>query len=169
MRRIQLVEMLHLVCFIFEFIHHCRNMQIKGSHRVWTGPNLVCGNIDMCREQVNAMMVALMDSVAPNLLKPLRRADLYMRMCVNLCHIYRVSGAAHEPDMLRSVLELLLACNEVIDYRRMHAAVGRHYLTPPHPDIGAGINVVLPVAPFCQTGLMRTTRLKLFGVCSADL
>ncbi|KAK9903275.1 hypothetical protein WJX75_001714 [Coccomyxa subellipsoidea] len=77
----------------------------------------------LTREQVNAMMVALMDSVAPNLLKPLRRADLYMRMCVNLCHIYRVSGAAHEPDMLRSVLELLLACNEVIDYRRMHAAV----------------------------------------------
>jgi hypothetical protein len=122
----------------------------------------------MCREQVNAMMVALMDSVAPNLLKPLRRADLYMRMCVNLCHIYRVSGAAHEPDMLRSVLELLLACNEVIDYRRMHAAVGRRYLTPPHPDIDAGINVVLPVAPFRQTGLMRTARLK-FVVCSADL
>ena len=88
--------------------------------------------IDMCREQVNAMMVALMDSVAPNLLRPLRRADLYMRMCVNLCHIYRVSGAAHEPDMLRSVLDLLLACNEVIDYRRMHAAVGPHYSVTSH-------------------------------------
>jgi hypothetical protein len=25
-------RMIHLFCFIFEFIHHCRNMQLKGSH-----------------------------------------------------------------------------------------------------------------------------------------
>ncbi len=69
------------------------------------------------------MMIALMDSVTPTFLQPLRRSDLYMRMCVNLCHIYRGGGAPIEPEMLRSVLELLLACNEVIDYRRAHAAV----------------------------------------------
>ncbi|CAL8465273.1 g4808 [Coccomyxa elongata] len=77
----------------------------------------------LTRQQVNSMMIALMDSVAPTFLQPLRRSDLYMRMCVNLCHIYRGGSATHEPEMLRSVLELLLACNEVIDYRRAHAAV----------------------------------------------
>ncbi len=72
------------------------------------------------------MMIALMDSVTPTFLQPLRRSDLYMRMCVNLCHIYRPGGrGTHEPEMLRSVLELLLACNEVIDYRRAHAAVSK--------------------------------------------
>lgn len=75
------------------------------------------------------MMVQMMDTIAPTYLQPLPRADLYMRMCVNLCHIYRVSGAGHVPDVLRRVLELLLACNEVIDYRRMHAAV-RHISCP---------------------------------------
>lgn len=65
----------------------------------------------------------LTGAAALEALDAMQPAIVYKRMCINIIQISNMSSLAMHGHMLRAVLELLLSIEEIIDYRRLHAAV----------------------------------------------
>ncbi|CAK0786826.1 hypothetical protein CVIRNUC_010040 [Coccomyxa viridis] len=75
----------------------------------------------LTRSEMRDMMHRLIDSFAAAYLEPMTRSELYRRMCMNLVHTYRAKPPPAMPDILKCVLELMLAMSDSADVRQMHA------------------------------------------------